>query len=189
MIERRLRTRKGALVEALRRAVLTLWQTNLVRDTRLAVLDEVANGISYYDYTFLRELPASTRSLKTCLSRAIRPGPLSSCPRSCALEAGSGVTATAIRSSRMRCCAKPCGCRSKRALQFYLEELHLLGAELSLDGRLVAVSDDLAALAERSPDRSPNRRNEPYRRAISGIYARLAATAWVLDRLDHRIMP
>lgn len=39
-----------ALVEdALRRAVLTLWQTNLVRDTRLAVLDEVANGISYYE--------------------------------------------------------------------------------------------------------------------------------------------
>src|SRR5260370_23368235 len=42
---------------ALRRAVLTLWQTNLVRRTRLRVIDEVANGLSYYDYTFLSELP------------------------------------------------------------------------------------------------------------------------------------
>src|SRR5262249_33850733 len=55
---------------------------------------------------------------------------------------------------------------------------------LSLDGRLVGVSDELLALAERSPDRSPNRQNEPYRRAISGIYARLAATAWALDRFE-----
>src|SRR5258705_390376 len=43
--------------EAVRRGVHTLWQTNLLRGNRLAVLDEVANGLSYYDYTFLRELP------------------------------------------------------------------------------------------------------------------------------------
>src|SRR5260370_32142675 len=42
---------------ALRRAVLTLWQTNILRDTRLRVIDEVANGLAYYDYTFLRALP------------------------------------------------------------------------------------------------------------------------------------
>jgi phosphoenolpyruvate carboxylase len=42
---------------ALRRAVLTLWQTNLLRQTRLRVIDEVANGLAYYDQTFLSELP------------------------------------------------------------------------------------------------------------------------------------
>src|SRR5215467_8584438 len=42
---------------ALRRAVLTLWQTNLLRQTRLRVIDEVANGLSYYKHTFLSELP------------------------------------------------------------------------------------------------------------------------------------
>src|SRR6266852_1515449 len=42
---------------ALRRAVLILWQTNPLRRTRLRVIDEVANGLSYYDYTFLSELP------------------------------------------------------------------------------------------------------------------------------------
>src|SRR4051794_5811558 len=43
--------------EQLRRAVLTLWKTNLLRRTKLTVLDEVANGLSFYDYTFLREVP------------------------------------------------------------------------------------------------------------------------------------
>ncbi len=42
---------------ALRRAVLTLWQTSILRQTRLQVIDEITNGLSYYDYTFLRELP------------------------------------------------------------------------------------------------------------------------------------
>ena len=37
---------------ALRRAVLTLWQTNPLRRTRLRVIDEIANGLSYYDHTF-----------------------------------------------------------------------------------------------------------------------------------------
>src|SRR5437762_5817402 len=67
--------------------------------------------------------------------------------------------------------------QSERALIFYLDEVHLLGRELSLDARLVVVSDQLKDLAARSPDRSPQRRNEPYRLAVSGIYARLAATA------------
>ncbi|HEX7790657.1 MAG TPA: phosphoenolpyruvate carboxylase, partial [Afipia sp.] len=47
----------GASDEQLRRAVVTLWQTNLLRRTKLTVLDEVANGLSFYDYTFLREVP------------------------------------------------------------------------------------------------------------------------------------
>ena len=53
--------------------------------------------------------------------------------------------------------------------------------ELSLDASLVRTSEELSGLAERSP----HRREEPYRRAISGIYARLAATAWALDRYEH----
>src|SRR4029453_14269313 len=43
--------------EQLRRAVLTLWQTNLLRRTKLNVLDEVNNGLAFYDYTFLRGGP------------------------------------------------------------------------------------------------------------------------------------
>ena len=71
--------------------------------------------------------------------------------------------------------------QSSRVLNFYLEELHLLGAELSLAAHLADVSEELRALAERSPDPSPHRSGEPYRLAVSGIYARLTATAQKLE--------
>ena len=71
--------------------------------------------------------------------------------------------------------------QSSRVLRFYLEELHVLGAELSLAAHLADISKDLRALAERSPDKSPHRSGEPYRLAVSGIYARLTATAARLE--------
>ena len=57
----------------------------------------------------------------------------------------------------------------------------MLGSELSLAAHLADVSDELRALAERSPDKSPHRSGEPYRLAVSGIYARLTATALRLE--------
>ena len=170
--------------EALRRAVLTLWQTNLLRGTRLAVLDEVANGIAYYDYTFLSELPRFYSALEDLLlaaDPAWTNTELASFLRMGSWIGGDRDGNPFVTEEMLRQALR---LQSNRALKFYLDELHLLGAELSLDGRLIGVSDELAALAERSPDPSPNRRNEPYRRAISGIYARLAATAWALDRLE-----
>ncbi len=43
--------------DKIRRAVLILWQTSLLRRTKLNVRDEVSNGLAYYDYTFLKEVP------------------------------------------------------------------------------------------------------------------------------------
>ncbi|MGA2127669.1 MAG: phosphoenolpyruvate carboxylase [Xanthobacteraceae bacterium] len=170
--------------EGLRRAVLTLWQTSILRRNRLAVVDEVENALDYYDYTFLRGLPRLYAGLEDQL-RALDPA-WASAELPSFLRIGSWiggdrdgnpfVTAEVLRQAlRMQ---------SARALRFHLEELHQLGGELSLDADVVRVSDEVLALADRSPDRSPHRSREPYRRAISGIYARLAATAWALDRLE-----
>jgi phosphoenolpyruvate carboxylase len=166
--------------EQLRRAVLTLWQTNLLRRTKLTVLDEVANGLSFYGYTFLNEVPRLHCMLEDRLNDGdgSAGGELASF-----LQMGSWiggdrdgnpfVTAEVMRGTlRMQ---------SSRVLRFYLEELHALGAELSLAAQLADVSEDLRALAERSPDTSPHRSGEPYRLAVSGIYARLTATALKLD--------
>src|SRR6266536_6236805 len=168
--------------EALRRAVLTLWQTNILRRTRLAVLDEVANGLAYYDYTFLRELPRLYAGLEDQLRSIDSTWNNAELPPFLRIGSWIGgdrdgnpfVTAEVLRQTLR--------VQSHRALSFYLDELHLLGGELSLDANLVRTSEELRQLAERSPDRSPHRQDEPYRRAISGIYARLAATAWALDR-------
>ncbi|MDP1957961.1 MAG: phosphoenolpyruvate carboxylase, partial [Rhodocyclaceae bacterium] len=61
---------------------------------------------------------------------------------------------------------------------------HRLGSELSSSELLVNISDDLRELTARSPDHNPHRDDEPYRRAIAGIYARLAATARELDQME-----
>src|SRR5262249_50283634 len=167
---------RDELVDKLHRAVVTLWQTSLLRRTTLTVLDEVANGLSYYDYTFLQEVPQLHLSLEDELAK-IDPSPLDT-EVGTFLRMGSWiggdrdgnpfVTAEVLRdAARMH---------ANTALRFYLEELHALGAELSLSTRVVNVSDALAELADRSPDTSPHRVDEPYRRAISGISARVAAT-------------
>jgi phosphoenolpyruvate carboxylase len=162
--------------EQLRRAVLTLWQTNLLRRTKLTVLDEVANGLSFYDYTFLHEVPRLHCALEDRLNEGdgSAQGEVASFLRMGSWIGGDRdgnpfVTAEVMRSTlRMQ---------SSRVLRFYLDELHVLGSELSLAAHLADVSKDLRALAERSPDKSPHRSGEPYRLAVSGIYARLTATA------------
>jgi phosphoenolpyruvate carboxylase len=168
--------------EALRCAVLTLWQTSMLRESRLKVVDEVANGLAYYDYTFLRELPRLYAALEDQLASSDAAGDGFELPSFLRVGSWIGgdrdgnpfVTADVLRQA--------VGLQSERALKFYLDEMHLLGSELSLDARLVTVSDQLKELAERSPDRSARRRNEPYRQAITGIYARLTATSHAFDQ-------
>jgi phosphoenolpyruvate carboxylase len=169
--------------ERLRRAILTLWRTNMLRQTKLKVIDEVANGLSYYDYTFFKELPHIFGSLEDELARM--DPPIKDKGLASFLKVGSWiggdrdgnpfVTAEVLRETLRL--------HSARALAHYLDELHELGAELSVSGTLMRVSPALTELAERSADRSANREDEPYRRAIGGIYSRLAATARELDQI------
>src|SRR3979409_928479 len=166
--------------EQLRRAVLTLWQTNLLRRTKLTVLDEVANGLSFYDYTFLHEVPRLHCALEDRLNEGEggASGELASFLRMGSWIGGDRdgnpfVTAEVMHGTLRL--------QSTRILRFYLEELHALGAELSLAAHLADVSEELRPLAGRPPDPSPHRSGEPYRLAVSGIYARLTATAAKLE--------
>ena len=147
----------------------------LLRRTKLTVLDEVSNGLSFYDYTFLREVPRLICSLEDKLNTGdAAAGEIASFLRMGSWIGGDRdgnpfVTADVMRGTLRL--------QSSRVLQFYLEELHALGAELSIAAHLADVSAELRALAERSPDTSPHRSGEPYRLAVSGMYARLSATA------------
>src|SRR5947209_402224 len=167
----------GASEEQLRREVLTLWQTNLLRRTKLTVLDEVANGLSFYDYTFLREVPR----MHAALEDRVQADAAQDAREELAsfLKMGSWIGGDRdgnpfVTSDVMRGTLR---LQSSRIVRFYLEELHALGAELSIAANLADVSEELRQLAERSRDPSPHRSGEPYRLAVSGIYARLAATA------------
>jgi phosphoenolpyruvate carboxylase len=162
--------------EQLRRAVLTMWQTNILRRTRLTVLDEVANGLSFYDYTFLHEVPRLHCRLEDRLNEGegVSQGELASFLKMGSWIGGDRDGNPFVTAEVMRGTLKM---QSSRVIRFYLDELHILGSELSLAAHLADVSKDLRALAEKSPDTSPHRSGEPYRLAVSGIFARLTATA------------
>ncbi|MDP3514850.1 MAG: phosphoenolpyruvate carboxylase [Sulfuritalea sp.] len=174
--------------EALRRAVLRLWQTRMLRRAKLSVMDEVSNALSFYDMTFLRELPRLYNACEDHLAGAV-PGweaqgmnelPAFLSPGSWigGDRDGNPFVTAEVLDAAMRA-------QSRKAIGFLLEQLHQLGAELSTTTSLISVPDvELMRLAEQSPDRSPHRADEPYRRAIAGFYARLAATALQLDQLE-----
>ncbi len=168
---------------ALANAVLTLWQSRMLRPVRLKVLDEVKNGISYFQETFFTELPRlyiqATQQLHKrypekhwALPPFFRVGSWIGGDR----DGNPFVTAEILREALRL--------QSAAALNHYLEEIHELGGELPLSDLLVKVTPELLALAEHSTDHSPQRADEPYRRALSGIYARLAATARHLDQVE-----
>ncbi len=167
--------------DALQAAVLTLWRTRMLRPQRLAVIDEVKNGISYYTETFFSELPKLYCRFEDLLARR-HPERQWHLPPFFRIGSWIGgdrdgnpfVTAPILREAVRR--------QSAAVFDHYLAEIHELGAELPLSKLLKDMSPELAELAGRSPDTSPHREDEPFRRALSGIYARTAATARVLDQ-------
>ncbi|WP_027016666.1 phosphoenolpyruvate carboxylase [Comamonas composti] len=156
--------------EQLRALVSQLWQTRLLRYSKLTVADEIENALSYYEATFLREIPKLYAHLEQELGNTppihsfLRMGHWIGGDR----DGNPNVTAASLDLALSR--------QAEVALRHYLREVHYLGGELSLSLRLADISPEMQELAQRSPDVSEHRADEPYRRALTGVYARLAAT-------------
>ena len=169
----------------IRARVMQLWQTRLLRFSKLTVADEIENALSYYEATFLREIPKLYAELEEHLGQHpvhsfLRMGQWIGGDR----DGNPNVSAQTLEYALRR--------QAEVALRFYLTEVHYLGGELSLSARLVDVLPEMQALAERSPDTSEHRVDEPYRRALTGMYARLAATLKDLtggDAARHAVAP
>ncbi|RKP44867.1 phosphoenolpyruvate carboxylase [Trinickia fusca] len=174
-----LTARERARNEALLRArVTTLWQTRMLRDSRLSVADEIENALSYYRATFLNEIPALYADIEDALAEHgtaqarlpafFQMGSWIGGDR----DGNPNVTAATLEHAITR--------QAAVIFEHYLDEVHALGAELSVSNLLSGSSEALKALAQASPDQSPHRVDEPYRRALIGVYARVAATARAL---------
>ena len=169
----------------LRARVMQLWQTRLLRTSKLTVADEVENALSYYESTFLREIP----KLYADLERELGQHPVASFLRMGQWIGGDrdgnpNVSAQTLQYALRR--------QAEVALRHYLTEVHYLGGELSLSALLIDVSPAMQALADSSPDQNQHRKDEPYRRALTGIYARLAATLKELtggEAARHAVAP
>jgi hypothetical protein len=90
-------------------AILTLWQSRMLRPVRLKVLDEVKNGISYFNETFFTELPRLYIQATQQLQKRF-PDQRWALPPFFRVGSGSVATATATPSSPPTSCAKPCAC-------------------------------------------------------------------------------
>jgi phosphoenolpyruvate carboxylase len=169
----------------LRARVTQLWQTRMLRYTKLTVADEIENALSYYQSTFLRQIPRMYRELEDALpGQTIAPffrmGNWIGGDR----DGNPNVSAATLQMALRRQC--------ETVLRFYLTEVHELGAELSISALLAPVAPALKALADASPDHGEHRTDEPYRRALIGMYARLAATLHQLtgtEALRHAVAP
>ncbi|MDP0399383.1 phosphoenolpyruvate carboxylase [Tsukamurella strandjordii] len=170
----------------LRRQILTLWDTALVRLERLRIQDEVVNGLRYFDSAFLEVMPQINHEIRTRLRELypdtdllsepiLRPGSWIGGDR----DGNPFVTGEVVTMASRRAAAT--------AIEHYLRQLLELEKELALSLRLTTVSDDLLALADW--DDSPKQADEPYRRALRWIRGRLSATAAALldEPLDARI--
>jgi len=168
--------------EKLHRFVLILWSTRMLRTTKLSVQDEVKNGLSFYDYTFLREIPrlyaGLEKQIEARFGKRIELPPF--------LRVGSWiggdrdgnpfVTHEVMLDAAQR--------HSGTVMDYYLAETNLLSSRLSLSNRLVDVSPELEVFADQSPDKEVSREDEPYRRALLAVYARLVATT---EHLGHHV--
>jgi phosphoenolpyruvate carboxylase len=180
-------TPDGADIETeLRRQVLTLWQTALVRLSRLQITDEIAVGLRYFQAAFFDVVPKVNAGVRDALRSRwpdadllpepiLRPGSWIGGDR----DGNPNVTADVVRLAT--------GSAAYTALNHYTAELSALEQELSMSSRLVAVTDELTKLADDCDE--PARADEPYRRALRVIHARLTATAaQILDEQPDNLL-
>ncbi len=154
--------------DAILRQIALLWQTRVLRRERLYVTDEVETALSYLRDVFIPALPALyqrwDRALGQRVPSFLKPGSWIGGDR----DGNPFVTSTSLRIALSRA--------TETVLGAYLDAVHALGAELSISAEHGAVDPAVQRLAEASGDNAPSRADEPFRRALSGIYARLAAT-------------
>lgn len=164
--------------EAILRQIALLWQTRVLRRERLYVADEVETALSYLRDVFLPTLPALYARWERVLGQRppsfLKPGSWIGGDR----DGNPFVDAAALKLALAKA--------AEAVLGYYLDQLHSLGAELSISTEHVAVDEAIAALADKSGDNAASRTDEPFRRAISGIYARLAATH---QKLTGKVAP
>jgi phosphoenolpyruvate carboxylase len=170
----------------LRRQILMLWQTALIRLSRLKIQDEIETGLRYYPAAFFEVIPRVNAEVRQALRARwpeaellaepiLRPGSWIGGDR----DGNPNVTADVVRLAT--------GSAAYTAFAHYFSELTALEEELSMSARLVRISAELTELADMCNE--PARADEPYRRALRVIHARLTATAAnILDRQPEHLL-
>jgi phosphoenolpyruvate carboxylase len=172
----RLLDERGAdLEDELAVRILMLWDTALLRLSKLRVRDEINEALRYYQASIFEVVPALVAELAALVNDrwdvdvatngVIEMGSWIGGDR----DGNPYVDGDVLRSAVAR--------QTAVAADHQLRQLTSLERALPMSVRLVTPTPELLALADASGDESPFRLDEPYRRAVRGMYARLHALA------------
>ena len=174
-------SRDAGTEAALVRQIAILWQTRPLRRVKPVVADEIDSALAYLARSFVPALPRLYARWEALLGAPLpsflRPGTWIGGDR----DGNPNVDATTLETALRR--------QARIALGHYLTELNALGAELSISSALAAVTPELAALADAGGDTAASRADEPYRRALTGVYARTAASFAALTGAPPPLAP
>jgi phosphoenolpyruvate carboxylase len=178
--ERASAAEKASLDEEIYRAVALLYTTRLHRPERITVMDEINNTLSVVNRSILP-------SLLTLYNEWGRDLPLSG-PLPSVIKLGSWIGGDRDGHPRVDETTLNYAFREQARLimDFYMAQLDKLDTELTLSEELTPVTDALTELARKALNADIHRADEPYRRAIAWIKARLVSTRNVLLGVDER---
>ena len=168
----------------LRRYIEIIMQTDMIREKKLKVTNEITNVMEYYQSSFLNAVPRLTAEYKKL---AKEQGIKLQHPKPITMGMWIGgdrdgnpfVTAETLNKSALTQC--------EVIMNYYDEKIYNLYREFSLSTSIVNVSDKVREMALKSQDNSIYREKELYRRALFDIQAKMRATKTYLieDRDVH----
>ena len=158
--------------------LLTLWQTSETRHFKLSVQSEIQNGVNIFPRSFFQALPRVYRDMEKHFQAAY---PQIRVPNVLKIGGWIGgdrdgnpfVSAQTLRDAFRH--------HANAAFHYYRRELDALYQELPLSIRRVNVSDGVLVLSAKSPDTEVARQEEPYRRAVAYVMARMVGKAHELS--------
>ena len=147
--------------------------TDLIREQKLQVANEIANVMTYYQKSLIESITDITLNYRQALD-SMEMESQQALPITMGMWIGGDrdgnpyVTAETLRLTAH--------IQSQVILDYYLHNLDQLYRRYSFSSDLVSVTPELAALAEVSEDYSIFRQKEPYRKALNTIKNRLCAS-------------
>lgn len=162
------------------REIQLLWQTSILRENKLRVVNEISNALSYYKSTFLKTIPEITIKYKKI---AIELGiDIDTSSEMLPITMGAWIGGDRdgnpfVKADTLRYASEA---QAFTIFDYYFKKLDKLYRDISLSIELVNVSEKVMILSQKSMDTSIHREKEPYRKAIAYIKDRLLLTAYEL---------
>ncbi|HEU7136159.1 TPA: phosphoenolpyruvate carboxylase [Streptococcus pneumoniae] len=157
----------------LRRYIEIIMQTDMIREKKLKVTNEITNAMEYYNSSFLKAVPHLTTEYKR-LAQAHGLNLKQAKPITMGMWIGGDrdgnpfVTAETLKQSALTQC--------EVIMNYYDKKIYQLYREFSLSTSIVNVSKQVREMARQSKNNSIYREKELYRRALFDIQSKIQAT-------------